>query len=156
LAILALLACIIVMGLYFWLNRRDLPRAVADALEGADQYELLSLYPYLSESEFHNHRILGRTLISDPSLRRSLNGALRRAARESDGRMMCCFNPRHGIRVTRGGRVTDIVICFECLQVHVYAADGQSLGQFLISKSQQPAFDAVLRNAGVPLAANLR
>ena len=63
---------------------------------------------------------------------------------------MACFSPRHGIRVTRHGRVTDVVICFECRQVRVYR-DGHSVASFLTSASPQPVFDDVLRQANVPL-----
>ena len=61
-----------------------------------------------------------------------------------------CFNPRHGIRLIGGGETTDLVICFECLQVQVFV-DGRRPGGFLTSASPQPAFDQVLLAAGIAL-----
>jgi hypothetical protein len=69
----------------------------------------------------------------------------------NDGRVAACFNPRHGIRASREGKTIDLVICFECLQVYVYAEEGRQ-GSFLTTSSPQPVFDQVLREAGVPLA----
>jgi hypothetical protein len=138
-------------GAWLWSRRNDMPAAARAALEQADTFELLSLNPRLAEDEFHNRRVLGRTAVTNPSTRARLAEALRNGARESDGSVMACFNPRHGIRATRAGRVTDLVICFECRQVHVYR-DGKRAGSFLTTASPQAAFDRVLRDAGVPLA----
>lgn len=137
-------------GAWVW-SRARLPRAVTAALECADAYELLSLNPTLSEDEFYNHRVLGRMNVADPATRATLTQALSDGARESDGSIMACFNPRHGIRATRGGRVTELVICFECKQVRVYQ-NGRRVSSFLTSPSPQRVFDEVLRAARVPLA----
>ena len=61
--------------------------------------------------------------------------------------MAACFNPRHGIRVTRNEKEADFVICFECAQVEVF---GENYGRFLIANSAQPLFDSVLRISGIP------
>jgi hypothetical protein len=143
--------CAAVLAYAAWSARPRMPRAASESLDRADRYELLSLYPYLSENEFYNHRVLGRTTVSDPATRKKLNAGLRAGARESDGSRMACFSPRHGIRVTERGRVTDFVICFECRQVRVYR-DGVNVASFLTSASPQGVFDDVLRREGVPLA----
>ena len=65
--------------------------------------------------------------------------------------MMACFNPRHGIRVTHAGVVTNFVTCFECRQVEVWRGN-QKLALFLVSVSPQSVFDEVLKSAGVTLA----
>ena len=136
-----------------WLiyNRRDMPASARAALENADTYELLSVSPLRTGGEFYGHRVLGRTTVADPATRARLTAALRSGARESDGSMMACFNPRHGVRATRAGTVTDLLICFECRQVRVLR-DGRHVGWFLTSSSPQSAFDRALRDAGVPLA----
>jgi hypothetical protein len=36
-----------------------------------------------------------------------------------NSRRLKCFDPRHGIRVTRGGVTVDFVICFQCFQAIV-------------------------------------
>jgi hypothetical protein len=128
-----------------------MPRAAWNALNDADRYELLSLNPYLSKPDYYSHEILGKTVIQDAAVRERLNNALQAGVRASDGRAYACFNPRHGIRVTRAGVVTDLLICFECRQVQVWRG-GQEIAYFLVSDSPQPVFNEVLKSAGVPLA----
>ena len=65
---------------------------------------------------------------------------------------MTCFNPRHGIRVTRAGQVTDFVICFECRWLRIHR-DGKPVASVPIAPSAEPTFDAALQQAGLPLAA---
>jgi hypothetical protein len=133
-----------------------LPGLAHQALVGAVRYELLSLNPHLSRPDFYNHEILGRVAIVDRATRERLNSALAEGARRSDGTVMACFNPRHGIRLTDArGVVTDVVICFECRQVQVMR-DGKQIAAFTTDASPQAAFDEVLRGAGVPLAAGDR
>ncbi len=128
-----------------------MPWAAARALDNAEQYELFSLYPRMSEDEFHNHRILGHSPVIDPAMRKRLTDALKKAARDSDGRMMSCFQPRHGLRVTRGAQVTDFVICFECLHLAVWR-DGQKIAYFTISDSQAAVFNDAVLSLGLPPA----
>jgi hypothetical protein len=134
-----------------WVRWHGMPWVALRALNSAEQYELLSLQPLLSQPDFYGHEILGRVLIKDVATRKKLTSALQWGARQSDGTRMACFNPRHGIRVTRGGVVTDFVICFECRQVEVWRG-GKRLASFLTSDWPQPVFDDVLKRAGVPLA----
>ncbi|MDB5298582.1 MAG: hypothetical protein JWO87_245 [Phycisphaerales bacterium] len=134
-----------------WLRWHGMPLVAARALADADQYEVLSLRPYPWKPDFYNHEILGRMTVTDTTIRQRLNAALQSGVRESDGTRMACFNPRHGIRVTRAGETTDFVICFECRQVQVWRG-GKKITFFLTSASPQPVFDEVLQKANVPLA----
>ena len=136
-------------------DSNDIPAGTIAALQHADRYELLSLDPGRvtdpPPDHFHGWRVLGRTTITDQATRTKLNEALRAGAREHSGAAVRCFNPRHGVRVTRADKAYDLVICFECLQVRTFEA-GQRTEGFLVSASPQPVFDEVLRAAGVPLA----
>jgi hypothetical protein len=140
----------------------EMPAATLAALTQADQYELLSLDPSHEHEkaggDFHGWRVLGRTLITDTATRDKLTSALRAGVKENvDGMVAGCFNPRHGIRVTRGGggagggQATDFVICFQCMSMSVYQGEQQA-GSILTTSSPQPTFDAVLRAKGVTLA----
>jgi hypothetical protein len=134
---------------------RRLPRVASTALDAADRYELLSLDPRLrvpaTPDLFHGFRVLGQTVVSDEGTRRELNRALRKGAESIFANRPRCFNPRHGIRVTRAGRTTDFLICFECEQVEVWSGD-QLVADWMTDSSPQPMFDQVLQHAGVPLA----
>src|SRR5690606_3076069 len=91
-------------------GQRDIPAPAHEALAGADEYELLALDPADAANpppdHFHGWRVLGRTSITDAATRKKLNDALRAGARAKDISPMACFDPRHGIRVTRDGRIT--------------------------------------------------
>jgi hypothetical protein len=91
-----------------------------------------------SETVFHGYDILGRADISDADERRALVRALARSARESDGSIGACFNPRHGLHVEQSGCSVDFVICFECLQVHAHESKS------LLAGSQRPGVNRII------------
>jgi hypothetical protein len=99
---------------------------------------------------FHGYDILGRAEITDADERRALVRALARGARDSDGSIGLCFNPRHGLHIEQSGGSVDFVICFECLQVHAHGFQGGS--EFLTSATPQSTFDESLRRHDLPLA----
>jgi len=37
---------------------------------------------------------------------------------------MACFEPRHGFKMTGPDGTYEFLLCFQCLQAHVYLADG--------------------------------
>ena len=131
------------------------PPTTLTSLNQAESFELLSLNPaHLTEkpeNDFHGWEVLGSTKVEDTKDRTKLIAALRKGVNENDGTVAGCFNPRHGIRVTSGGTTTEIVICFECMSAQVYV-NGKRQSHFLLTNSPQPTFDAVLKEAGVPLA----
>ena len=132
----------------------DSSEAAFTAMITAEQYELLSLDPHSPEmppvDEFHGWKVLGRTSIDDAATRKKLTDALRAVASEGDIVPAACFWPRHGIRLTTAGIVTDFVICFQCSQVEVFEDGKKSVG-FLTSDTPQSTFDEVLQAKGVPL-----
>ena len=64
-----------------------------------------------------------------------------------------CFQPRHGIRATSGGKTVEVLICFQCRPVYFYL--GEQKGQIETVDSPQDAFDKVLKDAGVSVAPRL-
>jgi hypothetical protein len=153
------LGAVLVVGCTQSKNNNKPPPSVLVSLEGADEFELLSLDPeYQTEKPkngFHGWKILGRAKIEGSATRKKLIAALSKGASENDNTVAACFNPRHGIHTSRDGKATDLVICFECLQVEAYI-DGKPNDGFLTSSSPQPVFDQALRDAGVPLAEKRR
>jgi hypothetical protein len=126
-------------------------------LEGADQFILLSLDPKrLVDSQgvdaFHEYRIVGQTLISDPNRRAELIASLYDGIAEGDD-LARCFDPHHGIRAVQGKSTLDLVICFLCSQMRVYFTDSNTTVCRGSDIAGQPAatFDRIVREAGVPL-----
>jgi hypothetical protein len=77
--------------------------------------------------------------------------ALREATEENFGTVAFCFQPRHGVRLTKDDRTVDLLICFECFRVRVYEDDKQTSG-FLTTFHPRDEFNAALIVAGIPLA----
>lgn len=65
-------------------------------------------------------RVLGSTVVGEPTDRAAIAQLVLRGLRESDGSLAHCFLPRHGLRVTSEGRVHDFAICYECLTVRAW------------------------------------
>ena len=153
-AVLALAVLFAAASLGCAAEKNAIPDDLRAALENADQFELLSLDPKPSAEKprdgFHGYKVLGQTVVKDADARKKLVDALKKGVAEHDGRVADCFNPRHGIRVTQGGKTAELVICFECYQAHAYLGDKETKG-FLLTASPQATFDGVLRDAKVPL-----
>jgi len=149
-AIVAVLGLLAVVAIYVF---RGIPGVAATAMRNADSLELLSLDPRRgrADADFHKHKVLGRTTVTDPVTRKLLYSSLQSGARWNLPFPALCFNPRHGIRATAEGRTIDLVICFECSHVEVW--QGESLlTTFFVGQSPESVFDQVLRDAGLPLA----
>jgi hypothetical protein len=149
-------------------SRSKIPDDVNAALEKAESFELFSLDPdeipadsadssesgpssaKKDEQRFQIWPALGSTTITDKAQREKLIAALQKGVAENDGMAAACFNPRHGIRVKHAGKVYDVVICFECMSASTYVDNVRRKG-FLVTRTPQPEFDAVLKAANVPL-----
>ena len=124
-----------------------LSAATLTSLEQADQFELLVLRPApMEKGNFHGYKVLATTRIEEAETRKNLISALVQSTHESKGDAALCFNPRHGIRATTQGKHADLVICFECLQMKVYAEGDELL---LITSSPQTLFNRVLKQRGI-------
>jgi len=136
-------------------EENKVPDEVKAILDKADSFELYSLDPnFLKDVKdgFHGFKVLGKTEVKEADTRKALVAATVKGAAENKGEVARCFEPRHGIRLTRDKKTVDLVICFHCAQVRVYAHGAEkATGEFLTTNSPQPTFDMVLRDAKVPL-----
>jgi hypothetical protein len=128
-------------------------------LENAENFELFSLEPNAGENSdptngFQGWTVLGKTAISQATVRKKLVDALAAGLEGQEGVPAWCFEPRHAIRVVHGGRVLDFLICFQCWDARVLIQwNGKRFyHQMTIGRTPQPVFDEVLRAANVPLA----
>ncbi len=121
-------------------------------LDKATELEVFSLDPMARNEKdgFHGYKILGKTAVKDADTCKLLVTAFKKGVKENKGTAANCFIPRHGVRFKIDKVTVDLVICFQCFQVHQYY-DDKSGPAFLITDSPQPAFNKVLKDAGVPL-----
>jgi len=130
---------------------KKLPDPVATALEKATELEVYSLSEERDEKGWHGAKVLGSTKVKDAEALKALVADVKKGVAEGD-RGAKCFIPRHGIRITHDGKTHDLVICFECHWVHIYA-DGSDKRQVMpISDAPAAALNDILTKAKIPLA----
>jgi hypothetical protein len=151
---------------------RVLPGDCRQVLEQADRFTLFSLDPYslvrdpdtgegsysCSGGRFHGFVVLGHTTVEDVNRRAELLHALyegfAEVLRPRTGlpRVRPCYEPRHGLRASRGKRTVDLVVCFTCSPVQVYPdAASDSFSWHKVGASPRALFDQALTQAGIPL-----
>lgn len=140
-----------------------LPAQVANILDTADQFVLLSLFPNQPSDQspppsmpwnelFHDYPILGKAEVRDKVERARLIQELNKSIQDSDGSQATCFMPRHGIHAALGDQTVDLVICFECQQVYAYSSSHPDAPDvFPITQSARPTFDEQVRASGLKL-----
>ncbi len=142
-------------------DKNQLPPAALEILQKAESLEVYSLNPDPldvkpgakreegKEELFHDWPVLGKTTVKNADKGKSLLTALQKGIAENEGVAAACFNPRHGVRATLEGKTVDLVICFECYSLQIFAGDARS--SVLTTRSPQAAFDQVIKDAGVAL-----
>lgn len=143
----------------FDLTQNSLPPETRSVLDTGQTFILLSLDPTdpLMRSKsapppketFHGYAVLGKTEIREEKQRADLLRALYKGIADSDGSVMACFKPRHGISVTFGDETVDLVICYECRWIETHAKAGRSI---LTTRSPEKTFNRALETAGLPVA----
>jgi hypothetical protein len=134
-----------------------IPVRVERLFDQAETFELYSLDPRSSgkatpsTENFHEWRVLGKTEVKEPADRKKLVDALRLGAEDNAGTVDGFFIPHHGLRLTSGKEMVDLVICFQCLSIQVYVNGNMAKG-FLTTGDPQKEFDAILNAAGVKLS----
>jgi hypothetical protein len=132
----------------------EIPAKAKAILEGAEEFELLSIDPVKPSKDakdaFHGWKVLGKKNIEKVEIRKELIVAFEKGVEEHKGGPAHCFNPRHGIRVTSRTQTVDFVICFECCRVRVYQ-EGEKEQLFSVSHSPANVFNKVLSAAGIAL-----
>jgi hypothetical protein len=132
-------------------DERKLPAGLKAALEKGDRFELLTLNAERDTSKdgFHGWKVVGTSVINDRDVRRKLIVAFEKGVAESKGGPAFCFDPHHGIRVTREGKTVDFVLCFDCFQVRAYVGDALE-ANLITTNSPRAVFDNVLDASKVP------
>ncbi|MDF1799976.1 MAG: hypothetical protein P1V81_12430 [Planctomycetota bacterium] len=136
----------------------ELSQEFRDILFGATSLELVALDPdwptkesRLDPATLHGYGVRGRATISDRSLRLELLTALGDGARENNGMVAACFNPRHAIVAELEGRTCELIICFECLTFQVW--DGSERVETVdVSETPATRFNEIYTAEGLSIA----
>lgn len=109
--------------------KSELPPEAVQALQESQQMTLYSIDPdpqnphSPGDGLFHGYGVLGHTDVSNSAARQRVAREIQQAVAASDGVAYMCFNPRHGVRVTRGSTTFDFLICFECEAIYTFVGD---------------------------------
>ena len=137
--------------------------ALLEAVEGAEVVEIVSLDPEPPEPPvgggvvpavkpgpaFHGWPFLDRSAAVSESDRAALLNDLRKMLRTPSDVAFACFTPRHAVRLKALGGDLDIVICFECLNMEIYAVPG-GLPTFVSFRSaNEELWNRVFRRSGI-------
>ncbi|MHC4379954.1 MAG: hypothetical protein ACYSU1_02550 [Planctomycetota bacterium] len=136
----------------------ELSQPFREILFQAPTWEIVAIDPDWPTEEsradpttLHGYTVRGRADLPERSLRLELLESLADGARENDGMVAACFNPRHAIRAEFEGKVCEIIICFECLTFQVW--DGSERVETVdLSETPRTTFDRIYRNAGLSIA----
>lgn len=132
-------------------GKNKLPENVQKMFEGAKEWELISLDPNTQDKEgFHGYKILGSTTIQGDATKDVMK-VLVKGIDDNQEAIAKCFIPRHGIRAKHDGKTVDLVICFECLHLHIYVDGKKGDNHVLIARAPQATLDKILTDAKVPL-----
>lgn len=136
----------------------ELAQEFRDILFNADSLELVATNPDWPTKEteadpatLHGYTVRGRAEIKDRALRLELLTALGAGARENNGMVAACFNPRHALIAKHNGKTCELIICFECLTFQVW--DGKERKETVdLSETPRATFDRIFTDAGLSIA----
>ncbi len=101
----------------------------------------------------YDYPVLGKIEVTDRRQVRDILAAVRRAIRKAPEVGANCYWPRHVVRTVKGGETVDVVICFQCSRYQVYReGKRETEGTQKLSPDDEPLFDKLLSDAGIPLA----
>ncbi len=134
------------------------PLPERETLEQCDAMEVFALDPSPGHRPldvnngvgFHGWPVLRRAVVPEGRRRQVAKDMIR--GYEWANTPLKCFEPRHGVRVKRGERTVDYVICFVCNNVYVYG-DGER-GYYCTSHFT--ILDDLLKNGEVPADPNAK
>jgi hypothetical protein len=121
-----------------------LPADARQIVENADVMTVYALNPdplAAGEPRFQDYAIVSSQTVPKAGTRRQIATLLMAGVTEG-GERAACFDPRHGVRATRGDSSIDLLICFECSQVRAHR--GTVRTDAPTSSAAKSALDAVL------------
>lgn len=132
------------------------PDSLWQVMVNADALVLFSLLPSQSSKPsgaecFHGYPVLGKVETGQSPHRADILESLHRGI-FGESTVKRCWDPHHGIRAVSGQRVLDLVICFTCECMHIFAdCDSDEYQWAAIGTAPESVLNDVLSAAGVRL-----
>jgi hypothetical protein len=123
------------------------------SLDGRKQRSPLDRDKPTDKEFLYEFPVLGRVSITDPELQRRVITAVKQDLDSSRDERYFCFFPRHLLRVVKGGRTIDFLICFQCNDYQVYVDGKPAKGRTRsVGTDSEELLNKLLTDAGVPVA----
>jgi hypothetical protein len=136
----------------------ELAAEYGDILFTDPSLELVALNPDWPTKEtqadpntLHGYTVRGRASVDSRALRLELLEALAKGAKENNGTVAACFNPRHAIVAEVDGKICELIICFECLTCQIWNGN-ERVDNIDISETPRATFDRIYTDAGLSIA----
>lgn len=123
----------------------------------ADRLAVLSLVWDMRQQapetkSFHDYPVIGEVEVKDAEIRAEVIETLHRGT-YGESMAKRCFMPHHGIRAVCKGRGLDLVICFICECMQVFADPKSDKHEWAdIGTAPEQCLNRILAAAGVPIA----
>lgn len=100
---------------------------------------------------FCEYPVGGKCQLKDKASQKELVDALFKGIDQWDGHRASCFDPHHGLRVIKGKDKVDLVVCFECADIHIYKNDQLLRAGSGTDGTPEKVFDKILVSNGAKL-----
>jgi hypothetical protein len=135
------------------ISDHEFPSEVALVLKAPNKAILYSLEPWEEagpgESTLHGFKIIGQ-LNLDRDLEKAVAAHFKAAIATWDGTGAGCFDPRHALTVTSGGKTYDFLLCYECGELEIFS--GKRMIADMRARGTGEALNAILSAHKVPLS----
>ena len=135
------------------ISEHEFPSEVTIALKAPNKAVLYSLEPWEEpapgESTLHGFKIIGQ-LNLDRDLEQTVVAQFKAAITTWDGTGAGCFDPRHGLTVTSGGKTYDFLLCYECGELEIFS--GKRMVGDMRARGTGETLNAILSAHKVPLS----
>lgn len=145
------------IGVYLWRSTGGIPddpdQIILFSIDGMQSGEVNPKRTLQAGQELlFDYPVLGKIEIGDPDLRRKVISAIKADIR-SGANGSKCFWPRHVLRVVKGGKTIDLVICFECHNFELHKNGEPHRGNTPpIGESSKTLLNEILTDAAITIA----
>ena len=124
-----------------------------EMIKDHDQVIFYTLEPGMKikgKKVFHGYSILGNKELKKFEHKKTILDYLNKSIEKSQGDVAACFEPRHGLRIVKGKKILDLVICFECASAKV----SSSKKSYILIDGKRDTFDKVAKALKMEITKN--
>ena len=124
-----------------------------EIIESHNSIEFYTLEPSTkldSGNSFHGFPVLDKKQLTEEKHVATIVNNLYESINKNEGLIAECFFPRHGLKIKNKNEEIDLVICFQCSHMRVYAKEETTV----LIEGGNKVFDQVARQLNMTLTEN--